>query len=427
MTGKHAGHAFIRGNDEWGERGDVWAFTKAVEDPGLEGQRPIPDSVLTIAELLQSASYKTACVGKWGLGAPFTEGAPNNQGFDLFYGYNCQRQAHTYYPRHLWRNEEKIWLANDLVVPGTKLEEGADPYDESSYANYTLEEYAPDLMFEQTIQFLEDNYDQPFFLYFATPIPHVPLQAPDSLVAYYRQKFGEEEPYLGDQGYFPNRSPRATYAAMVTYMDMQIGQIVDKLRELGVYENTIIFFTSDNGPTYAGGADSEYFDSAEPFSSAEGRGKGNVFEGGIRVPFIVQWPDHVKKPGTSNHIGAFYDIFPTICQLAGINAPEDIDGMSLLPVITGSKKLREHDFLYWEFPAYGGQQAVRMGKWKGIRRNMFEGNLQIQLYDLSEDIEETFDVASEYPDIVANIELIMRDQHQIPEIDRFKFDVLGDK
>ena len=426
LTGKHAGHAYIRGNDEWQERGEVWDYARAVEDPGLEGQRPIPDSIRTVAELLQSAGYKTGCIGKWGLGAPFTEGAPNNQGFDFFYGYNCQRQAHTYYPRHLWKNEEKVWLPNKLVVPGTQLKDGTDPFDENSYTDYTLDEFAPDLMFKETLRFLEENYESPFFLYFATPIPHVPLQAQDSLVKYYRQKFGDEDPYLGDRGYFPNISPRATYAAMVSYLDMQVGQIVEKLKELNVFENTIIFFTSDNGPTYAGGAKSEYFDSAAPFSSAQGRGKGSVYEGGIRVPFIVQWPGKISPSSSSDHPGIFYDVLPTFCDLAGIEIPGETDGLSIVPTITRSGGQTGHEFLYWEFPESGGQQAVRMRDWKGIRRNMFEGEMEIELYDLSRDIKELNNVSAENPEVVERIEMIMGKEHQASDIDRFKFEVLGD-
>lgn len=427
LTGKHSGHAFIRGNDEWRERGEVWDFAKAVEDPGLEGQRPIPDSILTVAEVLQSAGYRTACIGKWGLGAPFTEGAPNQQGFDVFFGYNCQRQAHTYFPRHLWKNEEKVWLANELVVPGTKLDEDADPYDEQSYSRYTLNEYAPELMMRETMRFLEERQGQPFFLYFATPIPHVPLQAPDSLVRYYRNKFEDEEPYLGDKGYFPNRSPHATYAAMVTYLDTQVGLIVQKLKEIGEYENTVIFFTSDNGPTYAGGADSEYFDSAAPFSSEQGRGKGSVFEGGIRVPFIVHWPGKVKASTISDHIGAFYDLFPTICEVAGIDNDYSTDGISILPSLMMEKGQTTHDFLYWEFPESGGQQAVRMGNWKAVRRDMMQGNLEVELYDLSDEVVESRNVAADHQDVVQKMEKIMSEEHLPSTIDRFKFEALGDQ
>lgn len=427
LTGMHSGHAYIRGNDEWRERGPVWDFAKAVEDPGLEGQRPVPDSVLTVAEILQNAGYKTACVGKWGLGAPFTEGAPNNQGFDFFYGYNCQRQAHTYYPRHLWKNEEKVWLSNELVVPGTRLEAGADPFDESSYSKYALADYAPALMLDETLGFLDANHSSPFFLYFTTPIPHVPLQAPDSLVNYYRQKFGKEEPYTGERGYFPNRSPRATYAAMITYLDYQVGMIIERLKELGVYENTVIFFTSDNGPSYAGGADSEFFDSAKPFSSMQGRAKGSVYEGGIRVPLIVHWPGKTERSQSSDHIGVFYDIMPTLCEIAGIDPLSGVDGVSLIPVLNGRKKVKTHEFLYWEFPESGGQQAVRMDQWKAIRKNMHEANLEIELFDLKTDTSESRNVAAEHPDIIARMEWIMRTEHQASNIDRFKFSVLGDE
>jgi arylsulfatase len=213
---------------------------------------------------------------------------------------------------------------------------------------------------------------------------------------------------------------------MVTYMDMQVGHIIEKLKALGVYDNSIIFFTSDNGPTYAGGADSGFFDSAAPFSSEEGRGKGSVYEGGIRVPLIVQWPGRIPENSKSDLIGAFYDVMPTLCDLAGITVPDNIDGLSILPTLTSQGGQTEHEFLYWEFPSYGGQQAVRMGDWKGIRRNMFDGNLDMELYDLSSDIGETIDVASENPDVVAKMELIMREQHQATTIDRFKFEILGD-
>jgi len=427
LTGKHAGHAYIRGNDEWRERGEVWDFAKAVEDPGLEGQRPIPDSLITVAELLQTAGYTTACVGKWGLGAPYTEGAPNQQGFDFFFGYNCQRQAHTYYPKHLWRNEEKIWLSNDLVIPGTKLDLDADPLDENSYIRYSQPEYAPDLMLDETLTFLEENSENPFFLYFATPIPHVPLQAPDSIVQKYKLLFGDENPYLGEQGYFPNIKPRATYAAMVTYLDSQVGQIIQKLQDLGVYENTIIFFTSDNGPSYAGGADSQFFDSAAPFGSEYGRGKGFVYEGGIRVPLLVQWPGKIVPSSKSDHISAFYDILPTLCDIGGVNVTCESDGYSLIPTLTDEGNQDNHEFLYWEFPSYKGQQAVRMGKWKGIRRNIYEGNMNIELYDLEKDILEENDVSEENPEVLLAIEKILKSQHEPSSIQRFQFKELGDE
>ncbi len=426
LTGKHSGHAYIRGNDEWRERGEVWDFAKAVEDPNLEGQRPIPDKTVTIGKILQEQGYRTSCVGKWGLGGPLTEGIPNLQGFDFFYGYNCQRQAHTYYPLHLWKNQEKVWLENELVVPGTKLDDGADIHDLGTYKKFTQTYYAPDLMLEEALKFIEQNKEQPFFLYFATPIPHAPLQAPEGLVGKYQQILGAEEPYTGDAGYFPNRTPRATYAAMIDYMDQQVGEIFRKLRELSLDKNTIIFFTSDNGPTFNGGTDSPFFNSAGPFKSERGWGKGSLHEGGIRVPLIVRWPGIIEAGTQSEFIGAFYDILPTLCDIVGTEIPDNTDGISFLPALLGDKQKESHEFLYWEFPAYGGQQAVRMDNWKGLRANILEGNMEIQLYNLDRDIREQEDISKDHPEIVKRIREIMNTEHTPSVIDRFRMEMLGD-
>lgn len=426
LTGKHTGHAYIRGNDEWRERGEVWDYAKAVEDPNLEGQRPIPAGTVTIEKILQEEGYQTACIGKWGLGGPLTKGIPNLQGFDFFYGYNCQRQAHTYYPLHLWKNQEKVWLENELVIPGTKLDEDADTLDSESYKKFTQTYYAPDLMLEEALNFIEQNKEQPFFLYYATPIPHAPLQAPEDLVAKYQQILGDEEPYTGDAGYFPNRTPHATYAAMIEYLDQQAGKIVMKLKELYIDKNTIIFFTSDNGPTFNGGTDSPFFNSAGPFKSERGWGKASLHEGGIRVPLIASWPG-VINPGTnSDFLGVFYDVLPTLCDVAESTIPENSDGISFLPTLLGDKQIEVHEFLYWEFPAYGGQQAVRIGKWKGLRENILDGNMDIQLFNLEMDIQELQDVSNENPDIVMRIGEIMKTEHTPSEIERFRMERLGD-
>ncbi len=425
LTGKHTGHAYIRGNDEWAQRGDVWDYAKAVEDPSLEGQRPLPAGTRTLGGLLQEAGYKTALVGKWGLGGPRTESTPNRMGFDFFFGYNCQRQAHTYYPRHLWRNEEKVWLDNPLVVPGTKLEPDADPGDPASYAAFSLEHYSPDLMLEEALSFMEENRQEPFFLYFASPIPHVPLQAPQQWVDRYVELFGEEEPYIGDRGYFPHRSPHAAYAAMVSYLDSQVGAILRKLEDLGLQENTLVLFSSDNGPTFNGGSDSAFFDSARPFKSDQGWGKGSVHEGGIRVPLIAYWPGRIR-PSESDLVSAFHDILPTLAEIAGAPIPGDTDGLSLAPTLLDREGQQLHEFLYWEFPSYGGQQAARLGKWKGIRRNIFDGNLQIELFDLEQDPREQSDVAAQHPEIVARLEQIMASEHVPSTVDAFKFPQLGD-
>ncbi|MEO9805137.1 MAG: arylsulfatase [Reichenbachiella sp.] len=424
LTGQHAGHAYIRGNDEWASRGDVWDFAKAVEDPNLEGQWPMPDSIPTIGNVLQGAGYKTALVGKWGLGGPLTDGIPNNRGFDFFYGYNCQRQAHTLTPRHLWKNREKVWLENDLVAPGTKLDSLADPNDLASYAKYFQKDYAPKLMQDEALKFIEENQEQPFFLYYATPLTHAPIQVPQEYVFKYVEKFGDEKPYIGDRGYFPNRYPKAAYAAMVSYLDSQVGEIVEKLKETGQYENTLIIFSSDNGPTYNGGTFSPYFDSAKPFKSEYGWGKGFTHEGGIRVPMIASWEGKIKPGSTSHLISAFWDVMPTLAEVAEIESP-DSDGVSFLPELLG-KEQTKHEFLYWEFPSYHGQQAVRYGSWKGIRKNIFKGNMEIELYNLDLDPVEQNDVADQNPDVVKEIAKIMVDEHRPAVNDRFRITQLGD-
>ena len=425
MTGQHTGHTPIRGNDEWKERGDTWNYQAMFDNPYLEGQRPIPDRTITIAEVLKSAGYTTGMVGKWGLGALTTEGVPNKQGFDFFYGYNCQRQAHTLFPMHLWRNEERHLLDNKNVAPHSNLAQGADPNDSASYADFELNDYAPELMHKEALQFMADNKDNPFFLYYASPLPHLPLQAPKKWVNYYKAKLGEETPYTG-KSYFPNQTPKATYAAMISALDEQVGDIVNKLVEIGQYKNTLIIFTSDNGPTYTGGADAPYFDSAKPFKTEYGWGKGFVHGGGIRVPMIARWPGKIKYGSKSNHISAFQDMMPTFSEIAGVASPPAIDGISLLPTLTGHEQSVAHEYLYWEFPAYKGQQAVRMGKWKAIRREIFKGNMAIELYDLESDIQEQNDVAESNPRIIERMEAIMVEAHSPSYLEKFQFPQLGD-
>ncbi len=427
LTGKHSGHAYIRGNDEWESRGDVWSYMSMIADSSLEGQRPMPDSTITIARLLKKAGYTTGMIGKWGLGAPQTNSIPNKMGFDYFLGYNCQRQAHTYFPIHLYENENRLYLDNDTVPPNTKLANDADPNEKGSYDNFSLNVYAPDIMFDGMMNFIDENNDQPFFMYWATPIPHVPIQAPNSWVDYYINKFGKEEPYLGDRGYFPHQNPNAGYAAMISYFDERVGQLVAKLKEDGIYDNTVIIFTSDNGPTYAGGVDAAFFNSAGPFNEGYGWTKGFVNEGGIRVPMIVHWPKKISGRKVSDHISAFTDIMPTICDIAYVETPDNIDGITFLPTLLGNSNQIIHDYLYWEFPEYNGQQAVRMGDWKAIRKNIKEGNLDLELYNLVYDIKEENNVADENPHLVKKMINIMDESHTQPEIDRFKMKALGDE
>ena len=426
LTGLHAGHTPIRGNHEYGSRGDVWDYHKMSKDPNLEGQYPIGDQTLIFPKLLQQSGYKTGMVGKWGLGPPNSTSIPTNMGFDYFYGYNCQRMAHNLYPPHLWENEDKVTLNNKVISPKLKLDKGVDPYDESNYSIFNQKDYAPELMHLKAKNFINTNKIDPFFLYYASPIPHAPLQAPDYLVNKYKKIIGYEEPYLGDKGYFPTRNPRATYAAMIEYIDLQIGDIVLLLKKLKIYDNTVIIITSDNGPTYAGGVDFEYFNSTGIFQNTKDRMKGYTYEGGIRVPFIISWPNRIKKAKIEDEIFASYDLFPTICDLIDIDFPDDLDGLSMKPTILGNGKQNVHNYLYWEFPGYGGQQALRMGKWKAIKQNIFKDNRHIELYDLENDLKEMNDISGLNVDLIKKIDSIFSKEHLESNIDRFKLGYIDD-
>jgi arylsulfatase A-like enzyme len=424
LTGLHTGNSQIRGNEEWAERGNVRDYRAMLADSTLEGQRPMAAETITFAHLLQNVGYSTSLFGKWGLGAPHTESVPNKMGFDYFMGYNCQRQAHTYYPLHLYENSSRIYLKNDTVAPHTRLPADADLYDESNYAPFNLQEYACDVMFDAMTNHLYEidpaKTGKPFFLYWATPIPHVPLQAPQRWVDYYVEKFGDEEPYDGRSGYFPTRYPRATYAAMVSYFDEQVGLLIKQLKEMGEYENTLIIFTSDNGASFSGGADSPWFDSNMPFGNDYGRSKGFLHEGGIRVPMVAVWHGKIKPGRISHHISAFWDVMPTFCEIAGAEVTVKTDGISFLPELIG-KEQSKHEFLYWELHEYGGQQAVRWGNWKGIRKNIFRGNMEIELYNLENDKEEQNNVAALHPDVVSHIEKIMKESHTPARFEKFNF------
>ncbi|NHF59510.1 arylsulfatase [Flavobacteriaceae bacterium TP-CH-4] len=430
LTGKHAGHAYIRGNSEWKERGDVWNYRAMAKDSTLEGQGPMPEGTITLADRLKGVGYTTALVGKWGLGAPHTRSIPNEMGFDFFYGYNCQRQAHTYYPLHLYRNRERVHLRNDTIAPHTAFPEGKDPANPDSYADFNGRDYSPDLMFDEITGFIAENNDRPFFLYWATPIPHVALQAPERWVDYYVAKFGKETPYLanGDNNrYFPHKNPHAAYAAMVSYLDENIGKLVKQLKEAGIYENTLIVFTSDNGPSYAGGADPEFFESARPFTGGYGRGKGFLYEGGIRVPMIASWPARIKAGSKSDHVSAHYDMLATFAELTGYEIPEDTDGISLLPTFLSEEGQRQHEFLYWEFPSYGGQVALRMGDWKLVRQNLMnQDEPTLELYNLDNDPTEQVNLAAEHPRILEKAAEIFQLQRNAPELNHFQIPLIDD-
>jgi arylsulfatase A-like enzyme len=368
MTGLHTGHTQVRGNKQVGGKA---GWTLGVT---FSGQWPLKAGTVTVAKILQHAGYTTGAFGKWGLGRVGTTGDPNEQGFDHFYGYICQRQAHTHYPNHLWHDGHVEWI------------EANKNGDEVVYSH--------DLIAAEALKFIEASKDQPFFLYVPFTIPHVALQVPEDSLAEYRGLW-PDPPYYGNKGYFPHPTPRACYAAMVTRMDRSIGRIMARLKNLGLDDNTLVIFSSDNGPTFNGGTDSVFFESAKPLRGL----KASVYEGGIRVPFIARWPGQIKAGTTSTLISAFWDFLPTCCELIGVEPPPDIDGISMLPTLLGQpEQQKKHKYLYWEL---NGQQAIRMGKWKALR---LKPDRKIQLYNLDKDIGESHDMAEENPELVAKMD-----------------------
>ena len=426
LTGLHGGHTKIRGNHEYGSRGDVWDYAKMSEDPNLEGQYPIGESELIFPKLLKGVGYSNGMVGKWGLGPPNSNSIPTKMGFDYFYGYNCQRMAHNLYPPHLWENESRDMLNNKVISPKLKLKPGQDPYDENNYKVFNQNDFAPDKMHIKAQEFIENNHDNPFFLYYASPIPHAPLQAPKYLIDKYRKIIGDEEPYLGNVGYFPTRYPRATYAAMIEYIDIQVGEIIAQLKRLNIYDNTVIMLTSDNGPTYAGGVDFEYFNSTGIFQNKPDRMKGYTYEGGVRVPFVVSWPKKIRSGRVVDDVSISYDLFATISELSGVDETYSTDGISLVDLFTDENISLDREYIYWEFPSYGGQQAARMGDFKALRTDIKKGNDKIELYNLSEDIREQTDISSENPEIIKKFNDIFDREHIKSDIKRFQMGYIDD-
>jgi arylsulfatase A-like enzyme len=389
MTGLHTGHTPIRGNQE----------------VRPEGQWPMPASSRTVAEALKEAGYVCGAFGKWGLGFPGSEGDPLNQGFDHFYGYNCQRYAHRYYPEYLWENNEKVYLEGN---------------DWSSTVSY-----APDVIQEKTLDFIMEHRDTSFFAFIPMVIPHAELIVPEDDI--YRQYLGTfpESPYVGRPGadygpdmkismYCSQENPRATFAAMVHRLDKYVGEIVKLVEELGLTENTLIMFTSDNGPHMEGGADPEFFN-----SNGGLRGhKRDLYEGGIRVPFIVSWPGTIEEGTVSDHPSAFWDLMPTVADLAGFENGE-LDGISFLPELLG-KEQEKHELLYWEFHEQGGKQAILKNEWKAIRLQVGKDpRAALELYNLELDPGEEKNVAGSHPDLVEEFSRMMEESRQASE--KFNF------
>jgi len=363
MTGLHTGHAFIRGND----------------------RIPLRPSDVTVAELLQQAGYATGIVGKWGLGEPDTTGIPNRKGFDHWFGYLNQRHAHNYYPDYLWRDEEKVPLANEV-----------EPVNPPGGVATKRVQYSHDLFTADALKFIGRNRRRPFFLYLAYTIPHANNEA---------KADGMEVPSYGPYAneYWPN--PQKGHAAMITRMDADIGRLFARLKSLGLDRKTLVLFSSDNGPHKEGGADPAFFD-----SNGVLRGhKRDLYEGGIRVPLIARWPGRIAAGSGSNHVCAFWDFLPTCCELAGIPAPRGIDGLSILPTLLGRPEQQPtHPYLYWEFHEQGKKQAVRMGDWKAVRLDVAKNpNGPIELYNLQRDMSEERDVADQHPEIVKQMAAIM--------------------
>ncbi len=358
MTGQHTGHTRIRGN----------------------ARHPLAPEDVTMAEVLKSARYKTALIGKWGLGEAGTTGVPNRQGFDYFFGYLNQRHAHNYYPTFLWRNEERIKLRN--LVP--------DEDKEGAGNSTNRVDYTHDLMAEESLKFVEQNREEPFFLYLAFTIPHANNEA--------RNK-GMEVPDLGE---FANKDwpeQERAKAAMIARMDRDIGRLMALLKKLGIDDKTLVFFTSDNGPHREGGSDPDFFDSNGPLRGI----KRDLYEGGIRAPMIARWPKRIKAGGAgakSDQVWTHWDLLPTLAEIAGVKPPAGIDGISMVNALLGRKQ-RNHEFLYWEFHERGFSQAVRMGDWKALRKNP---DSPLELYDLKNDLGEQNDVAVKHPEVVNKIE-----------------------
>jgi len=394
MTGQHTGHTPIRGNKQ---------FIKNVD-----GQVPLPDNSVTLAEILKKEGYITGMFGKWGLG--FGEGDPNNQGFDEFYGYNCQRLAHRYYPPYLNHNQER------------------DSLEGNDWTNKVT--YAPDRIQEERLRFIEENKDKPFFAYIPLVLPHAEIISPnDSIFKFYDGKF-KETPYTVDNSYTSDygpdivtheyasvEKPLATYASMITRIDAYVGQIIDKVNELGISENTIIMFASDNGPSPEGGTNPDFFNSNSDFRGY----KRDLYEGGIRAPFIVVWPNKVKEGSVSNHVSTFWDVLPTITEITNTENPDNIDGISFLPSLLEDENQKQHDYLYWEFYIKGGRKAVRKGNWKGVWYKMNTKNPNaFELYNLEDDVSETNNVADKHPEIVAEFHQILKEASTESELFPFK-------
>lgn len=391
MTGMNSMHTYVRDNFEIKGKTEFES-----------GQMPLPENTATLPKMLKQAGYVTALIGKWGLGSIASSGAPNKQGFDFFYGYDDQVHAHNHYPSFLWRNDKMETLRNNVTIPAKF--DGKDPNDLSEYQKYEGPDYSLDLMANEAVKFIRENKSRLFFLDLSVIVPHKALQVPDESLEMYKGVFNEK-PYLGGQGYLPHPRPLSAYAGMITRMDQKIGMIMQLLKELGLDENTIVIFSSDNGPAGGGGLDARFFESSGGLRGM----KSQLYEGGIREPFIARWPGKINPGSESDHIGAQYDLMATFAEITNQDL-KNTDGISFLPTLLGkNKEQKQHEYLYWEFPSGGGQLAIRMGDWKGIRRNV-SGNAgsKWEIYNLKDDVKETKDLSAEHPELIKKFDDIVK-------------------
>ena len=365
MTGVHTGKAYVRGNRE----------------VKPEGQAPMPEDIVTMPRVLSQAGYTTGAFGKWGLGAPGSESDPMEH-FDRFFGYNCQREAHTYYPDHLWSDREKVQLDGKT--------------------------YSHDVIMEEAFNFLRENREGPFFAYFAVAIPHAAMHVPEEYVTEYRNKFPQFEDKIGKYSGPDVKNPIAAFAGMMKKLDEDVGKTLELLEDLGIDENTLVILSSDNGPHREGGHDPDFFDSNGPLTGY----KRDLTEGGIRAPMLARWPGKILSGSENDLISAHWDMLPTFCELADASVPKDIDGISLVPELLGKGDQRQHDYLYWEFYERGGKKAARWGDWKALQLNISKDpDSPIAIYNLKQDLKEEHDLSGEHPELVEKAKEIFTEAH----------------
>jgi arylsulfatase A-like enzyme len=402
LTGRHTGHTYIRGNYELG----------GFEDEKEGGQMPLNEGAFTLGHLFQKAGYQTGAVGKWGMGMANTTGNPNQQGFDFFYGLLGQKQAHNFYPTHLWKNGEKVSLNNPFIRVHKPMAEG-----DENYAYYVGKDYAIDKMTEEATGFITENKNKPFFLYLPYTLPHLSLQAPAEAVKEYIGQF-EEKPYRGQGGYASTRYPYSTYAAMITYLDKQVGLIWDLIKKQGLEDNTLILFSSDNGATFVKQVDTPFFESVGKLRGL----KMEVYEGGIRIPMIAYWKNKIKAGQTTDHISAQYDVMATFAELLNIKPAYPTDGISFLPTLLNKNTQKQHEYLYFEYPENGGQLAIRKGDWKGVKRNVKANPTATwEIYNLKDDLSERTNLAAAHPELANEFDEIVKREHRPSHVQDWEF------